>query len=146
APMMPKSVSLPCNVPVKAIHMLSGVSGWGYPATEEETVSLIVRVHYADGATEDHPLRNRREFADYNGTQDVPGSKLAFNLAGRQLRSRWVARRRSALIKKTDLIRGDDHTAPLVMAVTVETQMQQNAAATAAGSASAPSASGKGPG
>src|SRR5262249_44160680 len=30
-PKMPKSVSLPCQTPVKAFHLLSGVSGWGYP-------------------------------------------------------------------------------------------------------------------
>src|SRR3954451_2460371 len=30
-PKMPKSVPLPCHSPAKAIHLLSGVSGWGFP-------------------------------------------------------------------------------------------------------------------
>ena len=30
-PRMPRSVELPCHAPAKAIHFLSGVSGWGYP-------------------------------------------------------------------------------------------------------------------
>ena len=34
-PKMPKSVTLPCNAPAKAIHLLSGVSGWGYPVRRE---------------------------------------------------------------------------------------------------------------
>ena len=33
-PKMPKSVSLPCNTPAKAIHLLGGVSGWGFPTGE----------------------------------------------------------------------------------------------------------------
>ena len=59
---------------------LSGVSGWGFPYGEKGSVSMIVRLHYADGKTEDHPLRNGVEFADYIRTVDVPGSKLAFTL------------------------------------------------------------------
>ena len=74
---MPKSVSLPCNAPAKAIHLLSGVSGWGYPYGEKGSVSMIVRLHYADGKTEDHPLKNGEHFADYIRGVDVPGSKLA---------------------------------------------------------------------
>ena len=30
-PKMPKSVTLPCNTPAKAIHLLRGVGGWGFP-------------------------------------------------------------------------------------------------------------------
>ena len=50
---MPKSVTIPCNGAVRAIHMLSGVSGWGFPFGDEKTVSMIVRIHYADGQHED---------------------------------------------------------------------------------------------
>src|SRR5262249_5403164 len=34
-PKMPRSVELPCNTPAKAIHLLSGVSGWGFPYSEK---------------------------------------------------------------------------------------------------------------
>src|SRR4029078_1613435 len=30
-PSMPRTVSLPCNFPAKAVHLLSGVAGWAYP-------------------------------------------------------------------------------------------------------------------
>ncbi len=121
-PKMPRSVTLPCNAPAKAIHMLSGVSGWGAQGkpTGEPTVSMIVRLHYADGQTEDHPLRDGVEFADYIRRIDVPGSKFAFALRGQQLRYLSVLPKRNEPIQSIDLIKGRDSSAPLVMAVTIE--------------------------
>ena len=120
-PKMPRSVSLPCNTPAKAIHFLSGVSGWGHPYGEKGSVSLIVRLHYADGQTEDHPLRNGEHFADYIRRVDVPGSKFAFDLRGRQIRYLAIQPKRPDKIERIELIKGPDDTAPVVMAVTVET-------------------------
>ncbi len=120
-PRMPKSVTLPCNTPAKAIHLLSGVSGWGFPAIREKSVSMIVRLHYADGDTEDHELRNGVHFADYIRVVDVPESKLAFRLRGQQLRYLAVFPKRSETIQRIELVKGPDESAPIVMAVTVET-------------------------
>ena len=119
-PTMPKSVTLPVNAPAKAIHMLSGVAGWGYPGGREGTVSMIVRIHYADGSTEDQELKNGVEFADYISPVDVPGSKLAFKLRGQQLRYLAVVPKKRDVIESIDLVKGSDQTAPIVMAVTVE--------------------------
>jgi hypothetical protein len=119
-PKMPRSVSLPCNAPAKAIHFLSGVAGWGYPVGREGTLSTIVRIHYADGSTEDHELKNGVHFADYIGVQVVPGSKLAFKLGGQQIRYLTVTPRKKEAIASIDLVKGTDQTAPIVMAVTVE--------------------------
>lgn len=119
-PRMPKAVTLPCNAPAKAIHFLSGVSGWGYPLGEKGSVSLIVRLHYEDGSTEDQPLKNGIHFADYIRRVDVPESKFAFNLRGRQLRYFAVHPQRTATIKEIELVKGPDDTAPVIMAVTVE--------------------------
>jgi putative heme-binding domain-containing protein len=119
---MPRSVTLLCNSPAKAIHFLSGVSGWGYPFSEEGSVSVIVRLHYADGETEDHELKNGVHFADYIRRVDVPGSEFAFRLRGQQIRYLSVQPHRSEVIKEVELVKGPDRTAPVVMAVTVETQ------------------------
>ena len=119
---MPRSVSLPCNSPAKAIHLLSGVSGWGYPGGTKGSVSLIVRLHYEDGKTEDHELRNGEHFADYIRRVDVPGSTFAFNLKGRQVRYLSIAPKRSEPLSRIELVKGPDRTAPVVMAVTVETK------------------------
>ncbi len=58
-PKMPRSVTLPVNAPAKAIHLLSGVSGWGSTRGERGTTSMTVRLHYADGKTEDHAAPRR---------------------------------------------------------------------------------------
>ena len=125
-PRMPQSVSLPCNTPATAIHFLSGVSGWGFPAHRASTVAMTVRLHYADGQTENHNLINGRDFADYIRRVDVPGSKFAFRLqGGQQIRYLSVTPKRADSIDKIELISGDDPTSPIVMAVTVETRSEK---------------------
>ena len=119
-PRMPKSVSLRCQTSARAIHLLSGVSGWGYPIGEKGTVSMIVRIHYAGGAVEDHPLQNGVHFADFIRVVDVPGSTLAFKLGGQQIRYLAVIPGKAELIDRIELIKGPDATAPVVMAITVE--------------------------
>ena len=124
-PSMPRSVSLPCSFPAKAVHLLSGVAGWAYPYGGENakgSLTMIVRLHYADGQTEDHKLTNGEHFADYIRRIDVPHSKFAFNLRGRQLRYLSVPVERAEPLTKIELVKGDDRTAPVVMAVTVETR------------------------
>lgn len=119
-PKMPKEVSLPCNMPVKAIHILGGVAGWASPYGEKGSTSMIVRITYEDGTTEDHPLRNGIEIADYIRRVDVPESKFAFDLNGRQVRYLAVSPKEAKPVKSIDLVKGTDSTAPVVMAVTVE--------------------------
>ena len=60
------------------------------------TTFMIVRLHYEDGKTEDHPLKDGVEFADYIRRIDVPGSKFAFALRGQQLRYLTVSPNRQA--------------------------------------------------
>jgi hypothetical protein len=125
-PTMPKMVSLPCNAPAVAIHLLSGVSGWGYAGGQiEPTVSMIVRLNYVDGTSEDHPLKNGVHFADYIRPIDVPGSRLAFKLRGQQIRYLTIEPRRRDVIASIELVKGADQTAPVVMAVTVETRREE---------------------
>jgi putative membrane-bound dehydrogenase-like protein len=119
-PKMPRSVTLPCNSSARAIHLLSGVSGWGYPYGEKGSVSLLVRLVYEDGKTEDHPLRNGLHFADYIRRVDVPGSQFAFGLHGRQLRYLAIEPGRRQKIRQIEFVKGPDDTAPMIMAVTVE--------------------------
>ena len=117
---MPKTASVPCNAPARAIHLLSGVSGWGSPYNQQKSVSMIVRLHYADGKTEDHELKNGEHFADYIRRVDVPGSKFAFDLGGKQIRYLSVTPERKEKIETIEFVKGSDTTAPIVMAVTVE--------------------------
>jgi putative membrane-bound dehydrogenase-like protein len=120
-PTMPKSVTIPCATMATKLHLLSGVGGWSYPASEKGTVSMTVRIKYADGKIEDHDLVNGEHFADYIRRVDVPGSKFAFAVRGQQLRYLSVEPKRRDPIKELELVKGPDNTAPVVMAVTVET-------------------------
>jgi putative membrane-bound dehydrogenase-like protein len=119
---MPRSVTVPAGGSVRTIHLLSGVSGWGYPYGEEGSVSMIVRLHYADGGTEEHPLKNGIHFADYIRHVDVPGSHLAFHLQGRQIRYLTVNPDRPEPIDHIEFVKGSDRSAPVVMAVTLESR------------------------
>ena len=65
---------------------------------------------------------NGEHVADYIRRVDVPGSKHAFDLRGRQMRYLSVPVTRSEPLTKIELVKGDDRTAPVVMAVTVETR------------------------
>jgi hypothetical protein len=117
---MPKSVTVPCNAAAKVIHLLGGVSGWGFPLGEKGSTSLIVRLHYKDGGVEDHALRNGVHLADYIRAVDVPQSKPAFLLGGRQVRYLAITPARHEVIESIEFVKGDDRTAPVVVAVTVE--------------------------
>ncbi|TWT92214.1 PVC-type heme-binding CxxCH protein [Neorhodopirellula pilleata] len=119
---MPKSVTIPCGMAAKAIHLLSGVGGWSYPFIKEPSVSMTVRLHYRDKEIEDHPLINGVHFADYLQRNDVSGSQFAFEFEkGQQMRYLSIKPKRQDSIKQIEFIKGEDVSAPVVMAVTVET-------------------------
>ena len=119
-PRMPKSVSLPCNTAASAVHLLSGVGGWNYPFDNSKTVSMIVRLTYEDGKSEDHKLINAVHFADYIRRVDVSGSEFAWMLGSQQIRYLKVTPMRNESIKAIDLVKGEDGSSPIVMAVTIE--------------------------
>lgn len=119
-PSMPRSVTLPCNMPLAKLHLLSGVSGWGFPASPAGSTSLIVRFHYADGTTEDHDLINGQHFADYIRRIDVPKSEFAFALRGQQVRYLAVQPKSKQVVREVELVKGSDGSSPIVMAVTAE--------------------------
>ena len=119
-PTMPKSVSLRCGTSVKSIHMLSGIGGWNAKQPKKGGVSMIVRLHYADGTKEDHPLVDGQHFADYIGRFDVPLSKFAFKVNSQQVRYLAVHPKETKVIEQIEFVKGNDHTAPLIVAVTLE--------------------------
>ncbi len=119
-PRMPKTVSLPCNSTIQAVHILGGISGWGYPFLQEKTASLTVRLHFKSGGTEDLPLINGVHIADYIRRVDVPESEFVMMARAQQVRHIRVETKRKDEVEKIELIKGNDVTAPIVLAVTVE--------------------------
>ena len=120
APKMPKSVSLPFGAAAKALHVLGAVSGWGWPHSGKGSTSMTVRLTYEDGTKETHDLVNGEHLSDYITRNDVPGSQFAFDLGGRQLRYLVVRPKEAKPIQTIDLVKGDDATAPIVVAITAE--------------------------
>ncbi|MEL6107245.1 MAG: sulfatase-like hydrolase/transferase, partial [Planctomycetota bacterium] len=83
--------------------------------------SMIVRLRYADGQTEDHPLINGQHIADYIGQFDVPQSNRALKAQdGGQIRYLSITPKRKAVIDTIECIKPEHHTAPLVFAITIE--------------------------
>ena len=119
-PKMPRMVSLAVNTTAKAIHILGGVAVLGFPAGRAGSISMIVRIHYQDGTSEDHEFKNGVHIVDFNGTRDVPGSKPAFKLGGQQVRYLTIVPKKKETIAGIDLVKGSDRSAPIVLAVTVE--------------------------
>ena len=117
---MPNSVELPCNTVVKKLHLLSGVGGWNFPYDRNKSVSMVVRLHYANGSTEDHELLNGVHFADYIRRVDVPDSEFAFALGDQQVRYLSIAPKTDDVVESVELLKGNDNSAPIVMAVTIE--------------------------
>jgi hypothetical protein len=79
-------------------------------------------LHYSDGESEDHELLNGVHFADYIRKVDVPESELAFMLRNQQMRYLAVYPKRLDVIEYIELVKGPDRTAPVVMAITLETR------------------------
>jgi putative heme-binding domain-containing protein len=118
---MPRTVTLPCNSEAKAIHILGGVGGWNFPYDDAKTVSMIVRLHYKGGETEDIELINGVHIADYIRKVDVPKSEFAYMLGGQQVRRVIVnPKKTDTVIENIELVKGPDRSAPIVMAVTIE--------------------------
>lgn len=123
-PQMPVSVKLDVNAPGKTIHMLGAVGGWSFPAFNDKTASLRVRINYQDGTTEDHDLINGVHMADYIRRVDVPESEFAFMVRGQQVRYVAVTPKRpQEIMTSIEFIKPDprDMVAPIVVSVTVET-------------------------
>ncbi|MGI9177236.1 MAG: DUF7133 domain-containing protein, partial [Pirellulales bacterium] len=119
-PKMPKKVSIPLGSPAKAIHILGGISGWGWPHSAKGSESMLVRLTYGDESQEVHSLINGEHLSDYIARNDVPGSTFAFDLGGRQVRHVVVVPKQSKSIRTVELVKGSDDTAPIVMAITAE--------------------------
>ena len=119
-PKMPRSAKITIDKPIRSLHLLSGVSGWGYPYRRNKTVSMTVRLHYANGETEDHDLINGLHFADYIRRVDVPDSEFAFAVGNHQVRYLAIHAGKSDVVRAIEFVKGPDQTAPVVLAATIE--------------------------
>lgn len=121
APKLARTVEVRCRTAAKEIHILGGIGGWAAQQAGDAGVSMIVRLRYADGQSEDHPLINGQHIADYIRVCEVPQSKLAFRTqSGGQIRYLAIQPKRAESIDAIELIKAKHSSAPIVMAITVE--------------------------
>jgi hypothetical protein len=120
----PQRVEVPVNIEARKLHLLGGVGGWAWPfggSENKDKPVMKVIATYADGQTEDFVLKNGVEFADYVGTAEVPGSKLAKDLVSRgQLRIITLELKKKGAITKLTLESTDSLVAPVIVAITAE--------------------------
>jgi len=108
------------NVETKRLQLLSGISGWGWPAVREEDVALQATVVYASGEKEVFALKNGVEFADYIRPVEVPGSKYVEDICnGGQVRLITLKLTKKGVAKSLILESpAGNKTTPVVVAVT----------------------------
>ena len=112
------------NLSLKAsrLHFLGGVGGWAFPFGGNENLPVAkIAVTHADGQTEEFVLKNGVEVADYNGSQDVPGSVAAPGLLLHgQVRTFSRALQGRAPVQKIAIESYNNAVAPTFVAITAE--------------------------
>lgn len=118
----PAKVEIPVNVETRRLQLLSGISGWGWPAVKEEVPVLKATVVYAGGEKEEFVLRNGVHFSDYVRNVEVPGSSYVEGITdGQQMRLISLDLTKKAVAEKLILESpAGNPTAPVVAAITAD--------------------------
>jgi len=115
-----QKVEIPVGSVANRIHFLGAVGGWG---AHGDAVAMIAEVHFLSGKVQKKVFYGGVDFADYNGTGDVPRSKSARQLLsgeGRQVRTMWMPVEGTEVIDKLVLSSEDTPIAPTTVAITIE--------------------------
>ncbi|MBC8001552.1 MAG: ThuA domain-containing protein, partial [Opitutaceae bacterium] len=120
---LPQSVEIPVGIAAAQLHFLGGVAGWGHPLNPDADAAKVT-IQFAGGAKEIIMLKNGREFADYNGRADVPGSKMLESWIRGRGQIRWFSKPVSnpAVIEKLTIESFNNGVAPVFFAVTADTE------------------------
>jgi len=121
---MPKKVEIKVGgFKANRIHILGGVTGWGYNGTPTANTSEVLKINVrsSQDRTETIVCKNGTEFADYIRQIDVPGSKYADGIV-KNHQMRWFTKELSTPmeIDKIILESLDSGTAPTIVAITAE--------------------------
>jgi putative membrane-bound dehydrogenase-like protein len=122
---MAQKVEIPVGSPARRLHFLGAVGGWG----AHDTIAMIAEVRFLSGKVQKETYYGGRDFADYNGTGDVGGSKSARQLLegdSRQVRTLVLPVESDEIIEKLVLSTVDSEIAPTTVAITVEVGGEPN--------------------
>jgi putative membrane-bound dehydrogenase-like protein len=118
----PAKAEVAINVAAKRLQILSGVSGWGWPAVQDEAPALKATVVYEGGEKEEFTFFNGIHFSDYIRPVEVPGSRGIEGLAdGQEPRLLTLALTKKG-IAKTLILESpvENKTPPVIVAVTAD--------------------------
>ncbi len=120
----PAKVEIPVGVQTKRIQMLSGISGWGWPAVSEEVPALKATIVYESGEKEEFTFINGVHFSDYIRPVEVPGSRYVQGITdGQQMRLLSIELSKQAVAKTLVLESPESNpTAPVIAAITADLQ------------------------
>ncbi|HBJ87036.1 MAG TPA: hypothetical protein DDZ88_24895, partial [Verrucomicrobiales bacterium] len=118
----PAKVEVAVNVAAKRLQLLSGISGWGFPAVRDEAPALKATVVYEGGEKEEFTFLNGVHFSDYIRPVEVPGSKYVEGLTdGQQMRLLTLELTKKGIAKTLILESpAGNKTAPVIVAVTAD--------------------------
>jgi uncharacterized protein len=139
---LPERVEIPAGVTAASLHFLGGVGGWAWPhggdAARGKPV-MRVTVHFADGSTEEHVLRNGEHVADFDGHADVPLSTNAGDFTRRgQLRYVAIDLKKARALSKIVLESVDATVVPATVAITASAEPVQRGASAPRSTSDAP--------
>ncbi len=121
---LPQRVEAKVGVAASRLHFLGGVGGWAFPAVGDDQLPVMkVTVHHVGGGKQEIVVRNGQEIADYNGAQDVPGSKPLPQFTKGRGQVRWFSKNvkdTTAVIEKITLESYDNGVAPTFFAITAD--------------------------
>ena len=123
---LPQRVEIPITVTAASLHFLGGVGAGAWPAGGDmargKPVMKVV-VHFADGTSEEHVLRNGEHFADYSGHEDVPLSSTGGDVTRRgQLRYFALNLGETGALSRIVLESVDAEIVPCTVAITAGTE------------------------
>ncbi len=129
----PERVEVALNVSTKRLQLLSGISGWGWPAIREEDPALKATVVYDSGEKEEFTFINGVHFSDYIRPVEVPGSKYVEGLTdGQQMRLLTMELTKKGVAKTLILESpAGNRTVPVVVAITADIEGKGPAAGNA---------------
>jgi putative membrane-bound dehydrogenase-like protein len=118
----PAKAEVAINVAAKRLQILSGVSGWGWPAVQDEAPALKATVVYEGGEKEEFTFFNGIHFSDYIRPVEVPASKGIEGLADGQEPRLLTLELTKKGIAKTLILESpaENKTPPVIVAVTAD--------------------------
>ncbi|MCB1209552.1 MAG: c-type cytochrome, partial [Verrucomicrobiales bacterium] len=118
----PAKVEVAVNVAAKRLQLLSGISGWGWPAVRDEVPVVKATVAYEGGEKEEFVLTNGVHFSDYIRPVEVPGSKYVEGITdGQQMRLLTLDLTKPGVVKTLTLESpAGNGTAPVIAAITAD--------------------------